>query len=228
MTFYRLYTNLRKLQDQRTYPYDYQLPDKIFFTPEFWKQVITLYKATRSDEHERAISVFWADGDLIFSSVVRGTTSSVTPSNQVDVKYDYSRYKGYLTKRVYVDGDIVIEKDIYYKNVPKKIEVKYLFNMHTHPPHQYENGTYYSFFSLQDIKSLLGSGAVITGMIGDKLWLLIRTVKSPSDTGTITEPEINMESLYERLHIVTYYGDFNAPLTRFRPYQPNSSSSSQQ
>src|SRR5688572_9089221 len=164
MSFYQLYSKLRKWNDSKVFPYDYELPKAISFTPEFHKKVIELYKSTKYDGHERAISVFWADGDLILSSVVKGTTSSVTPKNNVSVQYTPIPNKLYYEKRVILDGKTYSKRDIYYKNIPKAIEVKYLFNMHTHPPYDYNGHTYYSFFSLQDIKSLYSSGAAITGM----------------------------------------------------------------
>lgn len=215
ISFYNLYMKMRRWRESNTYPYEYELPDSITFPPDFWKRVIQLYKETKYDAHERAISVFWADGDLILSSVVRGTTSSVTPKNKVSVKYGPSRHKNYLLKEVFVDDKLYSRKDVYEKRVPSQIEVKYLFNMHTHPPHTNQEGrVYYSFFSLQDLKSLLASGAVITGMIGDKLWLLIRTNLSPSALNNFEEYEINVDSLNNRLNIGVYCGEFNGKLRR--------------
>lgn len=215
MTFYQLYQKLRGWNDNKTFPYDYELPDSISFPPEFWKRIIELYKATKSDGNERAISVFWADGDLVLSSIVKGDNRSVKPNNKVRISYIPSRHQGYLTKEVYVDEKKYMSKDVYHKRAPKSIEIKYLFNMHTHPPHNMTDGsTYYSFFSLQDLKSLIGSNAVITGMIGDKLWLLVRTNKTPALPADFEEREISVESLGSRLNIGVYAGDFNGRVHR--------------
>lgn len=216
MSFYQLYSHLRKWNDNKSFPYQYELPRSITFTSEFYKKSIELYKATRSDKRERAISVFWADGDLILSSVIKGSNRSVTPRNNITVEYIPIPNKMYYKKRVILDGKKYSEKDMYYKNVPKTIEVKYLFNMHTHPPYEYNGRNYYSFFSLQDIRSLLSSGAVITGMIGDKIWLLVRTNQTPTVLPEINESEINVESLESRLHIAVYMGEFNSKLYRVK------------
>jgi hypothetical protein len=216
MSFYKLYSKLKEWNNTRSLPYDYELPDEITFDSDFWSRVIKLYKATRADGYERAISVFWADGDLILSSVVKGTKKSVRPNNKVKVTYKPSRHKGYYKKIVYLDDKKYSEKDVYHKRVPKKIEVKYLFNMHTHPPHtRVDGGTYYSFFSLQDLKSLIGSNAVITGMISDKLWILIRTNQTPTVLNNFKESEISEKSLEERLNIAVYSGEFKQKLKRY-------------
>lgn len=218
MSFYKLYTKMRKWDDSRTYPYEYELPDAISFPEDFWKKVVDLYKQTRSDGYERAISVFWADGDLIVSSVIKGTKSSVTPKNKVTVRYSRSRKENYLTKEVFVDERTYSKRDVYYKKVPSQIEVRTLFNMHTHPPHPRDDGSiFYSFFSLQDLKSLVGSGAVITGMIGDKLWLLMRTNKTPREIVGIEQYQVNVEFLEKELHIGVYCGDFKQKLRRINP-----------
>lgn len=219
MSFYQLYHKLRKWQDSRTYPYSYELPDEITFPTDFWSEIIKLYKATRADEFERAIAVFWADGELILSSTIKGNRRSVSPKSKIEVKYSHSRHKGYFTKDVFLDGKKYSSREIYHKNAPSQVEVKYLFNMHTHPPHEMTDGSnYYSFFSVADIKSLLESKVVITGMIGDKFWLLFRTNRTPS---TINNPknnaEMNMEFLSKELHIEIYSGDFKSTLRRYVP-----------
>lgn len=215
MSFYQLYSKLREWKAKKVYPYDYELPEAISFPPEFWKEVIKLYKYTRGDKLERAISVFWADGDLIFSSVVKGNEKSVTPSNNVRVSYTPSRNEGYYTKEVFVDNKQTLKREIYKTKVPQQIEVKYLFNMHTHPPHENGETTFYTFFSLQDIKSLLSSNAIITGMIGDKLWLLFRTYKTPAQPpADWTDANMNVANLTENMGIVVYSGDFKGKLVR--------------
>lgn len=215
MSFYTLYQKMRSWSESRSFPNPYELPDAISFPPEFWKKVIELYRATKSDGNERAISVFWADGDLILSSIVKGNSQSVKPNNKIRIAYTQSKHKGYLKKEVFVDEKRYMTKDVYHKNVPKQIEIKYLFNMHTHPPHSLPDGNiYYSFFSLQDLKSLLGSGAVITGMIGDKLWLLFRTNKTTALPSDFEERQISVESLGERLGLGVYSGGFNEKLYR--------------
>jgi hypothetical protein len=80
--------------------------------------------------------------------------------------------------------------------------------MHTHPQHIEGNDKYYNFFSAQDIKSLILSNAVISGLITDKLWLIFRTSKTPNDVSKITDNDMNIEYLNNTLHIGVYCGAF--------------------
>jgi len=214
MSFYQLHNKLTYWKRHKSYPYAYELPDKIFLTETFWKQVIKLYKYTRSDERERAISVFWADGELILSSVIKGNRKSVTPSSNIIIKYIPNKTKHeYYTREIHVDNKKRSSKQVYYKKVPKKISVNYLFNMHTHPPHYNNNKqVHYSFFSAQDIHSLLSSGSTITGMIGDKLWILFRTAQTPSSAPNLTDSNISIQELWNTYKIVCYQAEFKQAL----------------
>lgn len=195
------------------FPYEYELPETINLTPEFWTQIIKLYKATRADGFERAISVFWVGGELVVTSVVKGTRTQVTTNASVSYRYVRTHKPEYLRREILVNNKLYSKKDVYYKKVPKKLtKPDYLFNMHTHPPHESNGATYYSFFSLQDIKSMLSSKAVITGMIGDRLWLLFRTQQTPDTVGDMQEVEITKESLQGRLHLGVYSAEFKGKL----------------
>lgn len=215
MSFYKLHSRLSEWKTRKNYPYAYELPDKIFLAPKFWTQTIRLYKDTRADEMERAISVFWADNELVLSSATIGNRKSVTPSNNIRISYTPDHKGEYYKREIFLDDRRVSQKSVYKSKVPKKLEVQYLFNMHTHPPH-FDRGQQqiYSFFSAQDIKSLLSSGAVITGMIGDKLWILFRTAQTPVSIGDLTDYNISIQSLWEKLKIVTYKAEFKQALTK--------------
>jgi len=215
MSFYQLHSKLIIWKNRKAYPYAYELPDKIYLTDRFWKQVIKLYKHTLSDEMERAISVFWADGELILSSAIKGNRKSVTPSSNITVRYIPNKTKReYYTREVLVDNKKRSSKQVYYKKIPKKISVNYLFNMHTHPPHYDTNNNqaHYSFFSAQDIRSLLSSGSTITGMIGNKLWILFRTAQTPSSAPNLTDTNISIQELWNTYKIVCYQAEFKQTL----------------
>jgi len=69
----------------------------------------------------------------------------------------------------------------------------------------------YGFFSLQDIKSLILSQAVVTGLVTDKLWLLVRTSDTPSDVKfeNFTDADITIENLKEKFKLGVYEAEFN-------------------
>lgn len=213
-SFTKLYTQLSKWSKAGALPYDYELPQVIKFEDSFWKKIIQIHNETKNDNHERAFSIFWADGELIITGTTRGTTNSVQTNSTVSVKYVQSRHKGYYSKQIFVDSELYSSKDIYYKNINRNIVVQYLFNIHTHPVHLINGSEYYGFFSFTDINTLINSNAIITGMIGDKFWLLFKTIKSPRILNNYEESEINIQSLNEKIKLGVYCGEFGKKLIK--------------
>ena len=210
ISFYSFYQKVVKWRESKVFPYSFNLAEIISLPSDFWNQVINIFNETDRDGKERAISLFWADDELVLTSVVKGDERSVSSKHSVNIKYVNHPTKGdYLRRELYVDGKVRKRKDIYYKKVPKKVLVEYLFNMHTHPAHISNDGTKrYGFFSLQDVRSFLSSNAVVTGLVTDRLWLLVRTSESPSNVDTVLESDITLENLKEKFSIVVYSGEF--------------------
>lgn len=220
ISFYRLYSNLSKWNESGIFPYESELPETITFPDDFHRRLDKLRQETLHDGLERGISIFWLDGDLVVSSVIIGDNKSVTINNNIRVNYLPTSKPDYFDKVVYVDDKVYSKERIYYKKIPKSVDLKYLFNLHTHPPHGDKTNPYYSFFSLQDLKSLLASGAIITGMIGSKIWLLVRTKKTPRELNNFEESEITEQSLINRLNIAVYHGEFYQKLVKIKSLTP--------
>lgn len=218
-SFFQLYNKLRDWNSNKVYPYEYNLPKEITFPKDFWKKIVDLNKQTLTDGNERAVSIYWADGDLVFTPVIRGNEKSVTSNSNISVKYSqHPTKKEYARKEVLLNNSVYKRSDIYYKKIPKKIEVSYLFNIHTHPQHIDSNGNgYYNYFSAQDIKALIYSNAVISGLITDKLWLIFRTSNTPDSVSNISDQDMNIEYINNTLHIGVYCGSFNNTLLRQLP-----------
>lgn len=222
-TFDSLRKKIVDLRKSGLYPFNDNLPQAISFPYDFWEDLIKIYRNTDRDGLERAFSIFWADGEIIFSEVKTGSDRMVKSGGSIQVKYSHHpTKKEYARKEVILDGSVLKRKDIFYKNVPKSLEVQYLFNIHSHPKHSsdVENG-YYNFFSAQDIKSLISSNAVITGLITDKLWLLIRTKSTPRDVSNILDSQITPQYLEEYLYIGVYRADFNKKAYRYHLVKDN-------
>ena len=224
LSFYRFYRKLEDWKNAKRYPYTYELPEAISLSPKVHSEFIRLFKLTRSDGKERAITLWLVDREVIVSSVTKGSSKSVTPKSSIQVKYDKTHKPEYFDRKVYVDGKLYSKRRMHYKKIPKKVDIKYLFNMHTHPPHTdpTTGKTYYSFFSLQDIKSLISSQAIVSGMIGDKIWLLVRTSRTPSIAHECDEHKFNSQVLFEQYGLVTYTGDFKQKLRKIGLQQGNS------
>jgi len=216
-----LYRKIRKWSESGVYANNFELPKYLTLPEEFWKKIEQLHKETKADGHERSISVFWAEDDWVVTSTIRGTEKQVTSGGSVLVRYVPTSKPEYFRKEILVDQKLYSKKEVYYKKMPKKIEVLYLFNLHTHPPHKTEgivpnseNNLFYGFFSLQDVKSLLQSKAPLTGLVTDKLWLIFRTNQSPQLLNNYDESEIDIASLREKIKLIVYSGDFGKKMVR--------------
>jgi hypothetical protein len=214
-TFYTLYNKLKDWKKAQVYPYTYNLPKTVSFPKDFWDRIVGIQKNTLKDGNERAISIYWVDGELVLSPISKGDSRSVNNRGNISVKYEkHPTRKGYLRKEIILNSNIYKKTDIYYKKVPKKIEIEYLFNIHTHPLHRNSNGVeYYNFFSAQDIKSFITSNVVITGLVTNKFWLLFRTNKTPNSLEYLQDRDITIEKL-KKLEIGVYSGEFNKILEK--------------
>jgi len=217
-SFEQLRHKIVQLRKENLYPFTFNLPMAISFPYDFWDELVKIYKNTRNDGLERAFSVFWADGEVILTEVKTGSDRMVKSGGSIQVKYSHHpTKKEYAQKELFVDEKLVKKRDVYYKSVPKSLDVQYMFNIHTHPKHQKENGEiYYNFFSAQDIKSMISSKAIMTGLITDKLWVLIRSEKTPTDVENLVDTEITPGFLEETLHIGVYRADFNKKAYRYK------------
>ena len=133
-SFYQVYQKLVKWKEGNVYPNSYDLPETISLPYDFWEKVKGLYRNTRNDKLERSVSVYWVDGDLILSSITTGSTSFVRSNSQIKVSY-IPKNNEYFYKEIILDGKRYSRREVYFKKVPKQIDLHYLFNMHTHPPH---------------------------------------------------------------------------------------------
>jgi len=216
-TFLELHRKIVDLRATNLYPFTYNLPQAIQFPADFWQDLTNIYKKTYKDGLERAFSVFWADGEVVLTEVNTGSDKMVKSGGSIQVKYSHHpTRKEYARKELYLDGKLLKRRDVYHKNVPKTLEVQYLFNIHTHPKHQKEDGSiYYNFFSAQDIKALLSSKAIMTGLVTDKLWLLMRTDQTPSSINDLTDSQVTSDYVENTLKIGVYKADFNKKAYRY-------------
>lgn len=217
-SFDQLRERIVKLRKENIYPFTFNFPQAISFPSDFWDELIRIYRNTRSDGLERSFSLFWADGEVIFTEVKTGSDKMVKSGGSISVKYSHHpTKKEYARKELYIDDKLIKKRDIYYRSVPKTLDVQYLFNIHTHPVHVNEKGNnYYNFFSAQDIKSLISSKAIMTGLITDKLWILIRSNKTPDNLDNLLDSSITPQYLEDTLQIGVYTADFNKKAFRFR------------
>ncbi len=217
LTFYKLYSKLLTWNKQHRLPHRSDLPLKITLSDDFWKHVVQLHKDTTYDGLERAFSVVWIEDDLAVSGVIKGSSTQVEIKSTIQVKYEPTYRQEYFKKNIYIDSKLYSSSTHHYKLIPKSIDIRYLFNMHTHPPHITDFGTSYGTFSAQDIKSLCSSTNIITGLITDRIYLLFKTTKSIKNADHLKDSDITLQLLNDKYGFVIYEGQFNSTLNRLFP-----------
>ena len=204
MTHYQFFEFLQKWRKFNKKPPASGWPSKIELGRDFWEGAIRLYKYTGSNNHEYETSFFFVDGEIISTPPFKGEESRVTASHSINVKF-IPKDKYYYEKQIIADGKILKRKSVRVNKIPKKIELGFLFNMHSHPVHYLEqNGQRlktYSFFSDVDINSLLRSNYLITALVTDELWLACKTDKVISSVGEVGS------SMLQRISNRAYNGD---------------------
>lgn len=210
--YYSLYTNLSKWQTNGTLPSASSFPQKIYMPSDFWTQIKDLHTLTLQDEHERAVSVWWVDGDICVTPTDRGERGSVTTSYNMQIKYTPREdLPQYIKKEFIVNGTTVFSKDLEYHQLPTKSEIFMLMHLHTHPPHYNEttNERYYNFFSATDIRSQFSGDGLLSGVIRDDIYLLCKTDDSPSHVPEdLSDFHISPEFLHEKLGLLQYKGNW--------------------
>ncbi|MEA3357303.1 MAG: hypothetical protein U9Q67_02615 [Patescibacteria group bacterium] len=205
--FHNLKDKISAWNHGRIHPGYSVLPQAISFSSDFWARIKEIYRHTTADKHERAVTIWWAGGEVILADSIRGQESKVNiPKQQIRLEYKRTSNPANAERVVTLNGKIVSKRNVSWAKVPKreKLRVQYLFNMHTHPPHTQG----YSFFSLTDIKSFIKSSASITGLITDELWILMKTSLTPKVLQNIEESDINVHYLKNTLRMRVYKGEF--------------------
>lgn len=216
--FYYLKDKIGYWRKSGSYPDYYQLPALISFPTKFWNRIKDVHRYTLGDKHERAVSVWWADGEYVLTENIRGSVSRVNiPKQSVSVRYEpIGGKRGYFRKIIEANGK-VYSKDTEYLKSPgkKKVEVRFLFNMHTHPPNKSSDNLSnpkYSFFSMTDIKSFVKGSAAVTGLVTDKMWLLFKTSKVNVDLSKLTDSDLSPKVLASEVGLKVYSGEFGGKL----------------
>lgn len=211
--FYHLRSKLADWGKYRSYPSFHLLPSVLVFPSEFWTRVSEIFRHTSGDGHERAVTVWWADGEFVLTENVRGDTGSVNiPASKIWVQYKPVSGTNRAERIVTINGDVYSKRSLSLHDMSKinNIEVQYLFHMHSHPPH-IDSSTglrTYAFFSSVDLKGFLTSSSAMTGLVTDVLWLLAKTNRSPQDfdgdSSLVTTPEM----LTRDLGLMVYRAEF--------------------
>lgn len=202
--FYSLRNKVNDWARSRSYPGYYELPPVITFPAEFWARVAEISRHTRGDGHERAVTVWWADGEYVLTESIRGDAQHVCiPESRILVEYKPIPGTDTADRIVSVNGKVYSKRRVFLSTLrgKKNLEVMYLFNLHTHPPRVdiMTGNRVYSLFSSIDLKGFLETPAAVTGLVTDQLWLLFKTKNSPQtfarENSFVATPEILTQEL---------------------------------
>ncbi|WKZ30174.1 MAG: hypothetical protein QY314_00155 [Candidatus Dojkabacteria bacterium] len=205
--YFTLYENITRWNSSHGFPDPTSLPDKMSLPSSFWSSVKDLHELTLQDEHERAVSVWWIDGDICVTPTLRGDRSSVTSKYSLKVQYIPHTHDTNYTKQVEVDGKTIFKKTLQESEVPHQSTISPLFNLHTHPPHYQDGRRYYHYFSRTDIVSLIMGDSTFSGVITDEVILLCKTNRTPNFVPDIVDDRsISQELLWQQLGLVQFKG----------------------
>jgi hypothetical protein len=192
------------------YPKKVNLPRNISANPKFWDKIKSIYRYTKDDGKERAISLFWVEDEIVYSPIKIGTEKYVNTSTRVSVQYvPIQKKQGYFYYKKYtkVNNKIYSREKVSFREPIKKVtSPSFLFNIHTHPLNKKRD---YNLWSRQDIKSFLKSRVIATGLITDELHFIVRTNNTPNTFYMKKGTLITRELLIQRMNCVLYKAQFN-------------------
>ncbi|MFW5702891.1 MAG: hypothetical protein ACOCXP_02905 [Candidatus Dojkabacteria bacterium] len=177
---------LRKWREAERFPPLSAWPKRIDLDKAGWEGVQKLHYLTGIDDHEYETSFFYLEGKTFLTTPLRGEKHSVNANHTLQVKYSLvPRSKSYQ-RLVYLDGEQISKSPVSSNDIRKQTEIGFLFNVHSHPVHYNYNGQpTYSFFSDTDIRTLLSSKSMVSGLVTDQFWLVGKTDQVISQIGEV-------------------------------------------
>ncbi len=190
MNYTEFFTFLKKWRQAKRYPPVSAWPREISLDSRAWEGIEKLYNLTRSDNFEYETAFFFAGGETFLTPPLRGTRDHVSASHSMQIRYDVDHKKQLYFQNVVLDGKIVSRVAIKPEKISTQVQLQagYLFNVHTHPEHinQAQQQTY-SFFSDTDLRTLLASDGLVSGLVTNKFWLVGKTDGAIAKIGEVGE-----------------------------------------
>lgn len=156
------------------FPPSYKLPESVKISRSLYKTIKEIKENTAIDGSERAITVLDIDGLMITTPAIIGESERVLLRHKFKVNYSYERQTQRCFREIYRDDRLIVKDYFITKNPPRKINLRVLFNIHTHP-----HGEQANFFSETDLEGFLNSQnvpAII--LVASDIWLLLKSNKT--------------------------------------------------
>lgn len=188
MNYAEFFRFLKKWRGLKRYPTSQMWPREITLDSKAWEGIQKLYNLTRMDGHEYETAFFFVEGDTYLTTPMRGTRDQVTASHSLQVKYEIDQKRRVYYRNILIDGKVINKVLVKPDKLTGDLQIGYLFNIHSHPEHvNAAKQVTYSFFSDTDIRTLLASDAVVSGLVTDKFWLVVKTDQAISKVGEVGE-----------------------------------------
>lgn len=231
MNYAQFFKFLKAWRDANRYPAATAWPREIQLDAKAWDGIEKLHYLTGMDNHEYETAFFFIEGETYLTTPLRGSTNFVKANHSLQVKYHISPRKQQYFRSVILDNRLLSKAMVAPNQLPRETELGFLFNVHSHPEHINSRGERtYSFFSDTDVRSLLASEAMVTGLVTDSFWLVCKSDKAISKVGEVGEEmlreisdkafageayldEIIRQNM-QRWGLVFYHADFRQSLVR--------------
>jgi len=208
--FFFFKRKLIRWADSGYYPPSSRLPETIRLSRTIWHTISEIKKNSAIDGAERGVTVLDIDGTMIITPAIIGESEKVLLKHQFRVQYQYDPSTQRCFREIYRDNHLIIKDYFITKTPPKKINLRVLFNIHTHPDGQRAN-----FFSQTDLEGFLSSPktpAMI--LVAADTWLVLKTNKITSFPSHLL-PYPSLKE-YAKLGLVFYKGGIRERLKRVK------------
>jgi hypothetical protein len=172
--FFKLRKKIVSWADSGLYPAENKMPKTINFSRTVWARIREIQNNTRADGSERAITVLDIDRLLLITPAIIGESERVVLRHKFKVEYKYEHQNNRCYRYIYRDDHLIVKDYFLSKKPPRKINLRILFNVHTHPGEEFSN-----FFSETDLQSFLAVKNIpATVLVAGHVWLLLKTSSS--------------------------------------------------
>ena len=206
--FFKFRRKLTNWIDKKRYPDRVKMPETIKFSRTIWGTIRDIKKNTGIDGAERGVTVLDIDGLLIITPAILGESERVLLRHQFKVEYQYEPSTQRCYRQIYRDNRLIIKDYFLAKRPPRSINLRILFNMHTHP-----HGETANFFSGVDIESFLSVPRVPAMiLVASDIWLLLKSAKT--QTQSSFSPSTNSLKQCQEYGLVIYKGKIGERLKK--------------
>lgn len=206
--FFKFRKKLSFWADSGLYPSENKMPETINLSRTVWARIREIQNNTRADGAERAITILDIDGLLLLTPAIIGESERVILHHKFKVEYQYDHQNSHCYRHIYRDDRLIVKDYFLSKRPPKKINLRILFNVHTHPGEEFSN-----FFSETDLRSFLAVKNIpATVLVARHVWLLLKTnLTEGSDTQFSSKNPIKQS---QEAGLVIYKGQIGQKLKK--------------